>query len=101
MMQQKEEQIKLELSNPIITIDGRADKHYAKEIKIFLRKGLKEKGVHGSRVFLVDSRKNSLIQLADIIVGSVARSYNKSKTDNQTYIKALGDKIAGIYKMEL
>jgi len=97
----KEMLLKLELSNPVITIDGRADKLYAKEIKTFLRKGLKEKGVHGSRVFLVDSRKNSLIQLTDIIAGSVARSYNQSKTDNQTYIKALGNKIADIFEMKL
>ncbi|MCL2821046.1 MAG: DUF3800 domain-containing protein [Oscillospiraceae bacterium] len=93
--------LKLKLSNPVITIDGRADKLYAKEIKTFLRKGLKEKGVHGSRVFLVDSRKNSLIQLTDIIAGSVARSYNKSKTDNQAYVKALGNKITDIFEMKL
>ena len=87
--------------NPIITIDGRADKLYAKSIKTHLRIGLKEKGVHNSRVYLVDSRKSSLIQLTDIIAGSVARSYNKTKTDNQTYIKAFGDKISAIYNMEI
>ena len=32
--------------------------------------------------------------MTDIIVGSVARSYNKDKTDSDVYVKALGDKIA-------
>jgi hypothetical protein len=96
----KELLLKLELTNPIITIDGRADKKFAKEIKTYLRQSLRENGVYDSRIYLVDSRKNSLIQLTDIVVGSVARSYRKEKTDSQTYIEALGDKIVGIYDFD-
>ena len=96
----KELIFKLDPVNPIITIDGRAGKQYAKEIKTYLRKCLREKEIYDSRIYLVDSRKNSLIQLADIIVGSVARSLNKNKTDNQIYIKALGNKIVKVYDYE-
>ena len=97
----KELLLKLNLASPVITIDGRAGRQYAREVKVYLRQSLREHGVHGSRIYLVDSRKNSLIQLTDIIVGSVARSYNKDKTDSAVYIKALGDKIANIYEIEL
>lgn len=93
--------LKIEVSNPIITIDGRAGKQYAKEIKTYLRKNLRENGVHGSRIYLVDSRKNPLIQLTDIIVGSVARSYKKDKTDSQIYVNALKNKIINIYDFKL
>ena len=93
--------LKLKLTNPIITIDGRAGKKFSKEIRTYLRQSLKENGVTGSRVYLVDSRKNSLIQLTDIVAGSVARSYNKDKTDSQVYIKALGEKIAEIYEIRI
>jgi len=79
---------------------ARADS-ITREVKACLRQSLREHGVHGSRIYLVDSRKNSLIQLTDIIVGSVARSYNKDKTDSDVYIEALGDKIANIYEIEL
>jgi len=97
----KELILKLKLINPVITIDGRADKKFAKEIKTFLRQSLREHGVYDSRIYLVDSRKNSLIQLTDIVVGSVARSYKKEKTDSQTYLNALGDKIVDIYEFNL
>ena len=97
----KELLLKLNLTNPIITIDGRADKLYAKSIKTYIKKSLRESGIHGSRIYFVDSRKNLLIQLTDIIAGSVARSYNSSKTDSQTYINALGKKITDIFEVEL
>jgi len=96
----KELMYKINPVNPVITIDGRSGKQYAKEIKTSIRKSLKDKGIYDTRIYLVDSRKNSLIQLADIIVGSVARSLNKSKTDNQTYVDALKSKIIKIYDFE-
>ncbi|MCL2202017.1 MAG: DUF3800 domain-containing protein [Oscillospiraceae bacterium] len=96
----KELLLKLKLTDPVITIDGRAGKQYAKEIKTYLRQSLREAGVHGSRIYLVDSRKNSLVQLADIVAGSVSRSYSTDKTDSAVYIKALGNKITKIHEFE-
>jgi hypothetical protein len=97
----KELLLKLELTDPVITIDGRAGKQYAKEIRSYLRRSLRKNGVERSRIYLVDSRKNSLIQLVDIIAGSVARSYRKDKTDAEVYLKLLSDKIVEIYEIEL
>ena len=97
----KELLLKIATDNPVITIDGRAGKKFSKEIRTYLRKTLRDNGIHNSRVYLVDSRKNSLIQLADIVVGSVARSYNREKADSQTYIKALKTKIVEIHEIEI
>jgi len=97
----KELLLKIVFDNPVITIDGRAGKKFSKEIRTYLRKTLSDNGINNSRVYLVDSRKNSLIQLADIIVGSVARSYSKDKADNQKYIKALKTKIVEIHEIEI
>jgi len=97
----KELLLKLNLTNPVITIDGRAGKQYSKEIRTYIRQGLREKGVENTRIFLVDSRKNALVQLTDIIAGAVARSYRTDKTDAQAYKNALGDKIAEIYELTL
>ena len=66
-----------------------------------MRKTLRDNGIHNSRVYFVDSRKNSFIQLADIVVGSVARSYNREKADSQTYIKALKTKIVEIHEIDI
>ena len=97
----KELLLKLNLANPVITIDGRAGKQYTKEIRTYIRQSLREKGVENSRIFIVDSRKNALIQLTDIVAGAVSRSYRTDKTDAQAYKKALGDKIVKIYEMKL
>jgi hypothetical protein len=97
----KELLLKLELTDPVITIDGRAGKQYAKEIRAYLRQNLRQNGVERSRIYLVDSRKNSLIQLSDIIAGSVARSYRRDKTDAEVYLKSLRDKIVEIYEIKL
>jgi len=91
--------LKFELTNPIITIDGRSDKQYTKKIRAYLRQGLKERGILRSQIYFVDSRKNQLIQLADVIVGAVARSLNTGKTDSEVYLKALSDKITNIYEI--
>lgn len=45
----------------------------------------------------MDSRKEPLVQLADLIAGSVARSYGKNKTDRKDYLKLLESKMKGIY----
>ena len=40
----------------------------------------------------VDSTKNVLVQLADLVAGSVLRSTKLSKTDNKEYLSALKGK---------
>ena len=47
----------------------------------------------------VDSRKDSLVQLTDIIAGAIARSY-RDKTDAHKYLKLLKDKIITIDKIK-
>jgi hypothetical protein len=44
-------------------------------------------------VRFVDSRENTLVQIADIAVGSVNRSLQTDKTDSQDYIGLLKGKI--------
>jgi len=45
-----------------------------------------------------DSRRSSLIQLADVVAGSIARSYQLDKTDSQEYIQLLNDRVEIIYR---
>ena len=81
-----------------ITIDGKYGKKHDAEVRVYLRKQLRNNGITGTRIKFIDSRKDSLVQLADIVVGSVARSY-KNKTDSQRYIDLLKDKIIKIEKI--
>ena len=45
-----------------------------------------------------DSRKDSLVQLADIVAGSVGRSYQDHKTDATDFVKLIGSKLKVLKK---
>ena len=69
-----------------IKIDGSGDKTFRKAFISYLRKELnsdRKKTVE--RCKLVDSKGNVLIQMADIIAGSIRRSYDISKKDHLDY----------------
>jgi len=95
----KELLLKLELSEPVIFIDGVTDKKHIQKIRAYLRKALKLNGVEKSKISFVDSRKDVMIQLADIVAGSIARSFDKQKSDHNEYIKLLETKIVHIYEI--
>ena len=91
--------LKLDLNEPIIVIDGVYDKKQAQRIRTYLRQTLKQHGIEKCKINFVDSRKEPVIQMADIVAGSVARSFDKSKTDCNEYVKLLGSKIINIYQV--
>ena len=49
------------------------------------------------KIRFVNSANNSLVQLADMIAGSIFRSTQPQKKDQYTYIKLIEDKIDDIY----
>jgi len=87
-------------NNQIVVIDGKATKSHAEKIRTYLRQSLKENGIDNTSIRFVDSRKDSIIQLADIIAGAIARSY-KDKTDAKRYLTLLEDKIIQIDEIRL
>lgn len=74
------------INNAKVKIDGSGDRVFRKSFLGYLRKHLNSEH---KRIIknckLVDSRENVLIQMADMIVGSIRRSYDKSKSDNIIY----------------
>ena len=61
------------LQNASIKIDGSGDKEFKKALTSYLRKHV---GEHKIKKFkFIDSQQDSLIQLADMVVGAIARSY--------------------------
>ena len=86
-------------TEPVIVIDGVTDKKHIQRIRTYLRQALKQHGVEKCKIGLVDSRKEPLIQLADIVAGSVARSFDKTKADHGDYLKLLKPMFKKIYKI--
>jgi len=96
----KELLLRVGANNQAIVIDGRIGKNHAEKVRTYLRQNLKANGIENVTIRFVDSRKDSLVQLADIIAGAVARSY-KDKTDSQRYLKLLKGKIVKIDNIKL
>ncbi len=77
-----------------VRIDGSGDRIFRKRFLTYLRKELnsKQKKVINN-VRLVDSKTNVLIQMADMIAGSVRRYKEKEKPDGLTYWDKIKRKI--------
>lgn len=77
-----------------IKLDGGGDRSFKRSFVAYLRKTLNEKERKIINNFkFVDSKENILIQLADMVVGSIRRSYDKDKTDSDVYKKIIKRKI--------
>ena len=93
----KELLIRLNLPDSDIVIDGVRGPKYTKKARTYLRRELKSVGLKTGRISFEDSRSNSLVQLADLVAGSVARSLT-NKADAEDYIKLFGRKLKKIFK---
>lgn len=75
-----------------ISIDGRSSKQNMLKTASYIRHEIKndKKKVE---IRFEESKHNNLIQLADLIAGSINRSLSQDKTDAKVYIKLLNSKI--------
>lgn len=85
------------IKNAKIKIDGSGDRIFRKSFVSYLRQQLNsgEQKIF-ERCKLVDSRGNRLIQMADMIAGTIKRSYEK--TDGAALKKIILDKIQDEWK---
>ncbi len=85
--------------NAKVRIDGSGDRVFRRSFLTYLRKELntKQKKIM-KNCRLVDSKNNSLIQMVDMIAGSIKRSYDESKTDNKIYKKIIKKHIEDEWK---
>lgn len=87
------------ISNAKIEIDGRASKQYMKNTATYLRNAVNRDKKLDIKIKFEDSARDNLIQLADLIAGSINRSMSKDKTDAKTYIKIIKPKIVKIKRL--
>ena len=79
------------LNNAKIKIDGLSSKQNMQKVISYLRQELGK--TTKVEIKFEDSRNNNLIQLADLIAGSINRSLNKEKADANKYIRIFKEKI--------
>ena len=96
----KELLLKLDLINPYITIDGIGGKRYMQKIRTYLRQNLKSNGVEKCVIKFADSKKDSLVQLTDIVAGCVSRSFRDDRINTDKFLKLMGDRIIQIFDLD-
>lgn len=75
------------LSHASVKIDGSGDKEFKRVLGTYLRKEISAEKI--IKFKFVDSKKDSLIQLADMVVGAIARSYSEQRKDAQYWLDML------------
>lgn len=76
-------------------IDGRGDKEFRNAVSGYLRQQGNGKKIEKCR--FVDSQKDNLIQLADMVVGAIARHKNDNRKDASRWFEMLNKKIENIW----
>ena len=80
------------LEGATVVIDGSGDRLFREQLQIYLKKKINTDAQVIQKVKIEASHKNNLLQLADMICGSVARSLRSDKTDCQVYREVLKKK---------
>ncbi len=78
-----------------IKIDGSGDRAFKRELGAYLRRESKSWKI--ANVKFSESHRDSLIQLADMVVGAIARSYRQDdRSDHDRWRKMLSGKIQNV-----
>ncbi len=89
------------LKNSKIRLDGHGDRLFRRNMTVYLRRELnvsQRKVMKNLR--LVNSKQNVLIQMADMIVGAIRRSYDSSKKDSKAYRAIIKKKIEDCWEFK-
>ena len=78
-----------------VRLDGSAGREFRKTVTVSLRRFLNEKKKEKIKLDfkVVDSKGDVIIQLVDIVVGSIRRGYSSSKGDSDLYKSIIKEKI--------
>ena len=89
------------LHNSRIRLDGHGNRLFKRNLSTYLRRELNsndKKIMKNMR--LVDSKKDVLIQMADMIAGAIRRSYDNRKKENKIYRKIISKKIENCWEFK-
>ena len=90
------------LEGAAVRMDGKYTKQHKLRVKTYIRRELNSGESKKVADFdTSDSRRDNLIQLADIIVGSINRSFQNDKTDSDEYINIIRKKIVELKPLDL
>jgi hypothetical protein len=80
-----------------IFLDGEDVKGQTQAVRVFLRQALNKDRRCMKQFEPADSAKEVLVQLADMVAGSISRSLNVEKTDHDAYLPLIESKLEDIW----
>lgn len=83
-----------------IRLDGHSGREYKKSAATYLRSEVNARSEKIAKVRFVDSTTNVLIQLADLVAGSILRSTNSAKTDSGIYREIIKKRIEDVWNFQ-
>jgi hypothetical protein len=83
-----------------VKLDGEAGRQYKQQAVAYFRREVNRDGQKIAKFAFVDSSKNDLIQLADLVAGAIYRSRLAEKTDHEEYIAILKPRIEEVWDFE-
>lgn len=90
-----------DMNNARIRLDGSGSKDFRRRSTANLRKNLNQNKQYKVANFaLEDSRGSALIQLADMVAGSIRAKYDPDKKIKQDYLRIIKSKIDDIWEYE-
>jgi len=89
-----------DLTDADVRLDGHSGREYKRTAIAYFRKQINAETHKISRFRFFDSQRNNLIQLADLVAGSILRSTNTKKTDSGEYVAILKNRIEDIWYFE-
>ena len=75
------------LQNASIKIDGSGDKEFKNALTAYIRKYVGNNKI--KKFKFIDSKQDNLIQLADMVVGAIARNYSETRKDADRWLSVL------------
>jgi hypothetical protein len=84
------------LQNAKVIIDGSGDREFRKRLNTYLRHHANEGAIDNVR--FRDSKNDTLVQLADMCAGAIARSYRTNRADAGRWRRMLRPKIDNVWE---
>ncbi len=83
-----------------IRLDGHEDRAYKKAATTYFRQQANPRGGVIKDLKFVNSKSDSLIQLADMVAGSILRTTQSGKTDADEYLKVIRKRVEDIWEFK-
>ncbi len=80
-----------------IRLDGHEDRAYKKAATAYFRQQANPRGAVIKDMKFVNSKNDNLIQLADMMAGSILRTTQSDKTDSNEYLKVIKRRVEDIW----